>query len=419
MIDNVMHILIKMHLQQLSRSIGKEGRLRLVWFLSMLWLMQGCVIYYIKQNKIPPEMMDALAEHPAIAIAAICASALIMDFLFKMLFKHDSTVMDAFLKTRPIRKDTWERFLLIAQLWHPFNLMLPMLCVVGCFMLFPFGLGLSLLLSLFAISVANGILVMLIKRGGRYDETKVKAHGRLQNWIDAAMQGARVRNRYVSSIQYISLLRVPRLLVEANFAWIAMFLLVWLQSHDGEFFWGHNFCIVGLFVCHSIFIGRYGLCIESSFFDGIWTKPLSFSHLLSDKYKTFGIITLPLVLPCIFLIPEEWVSWSRFLAFAIYGSGFGNMVMLTGAYNRSQFNLFAKAFYGIYNRDSYYHGYEYVIALVVFTLAIGLTFLPQPWMCDVALISIGATSFLLHKQYFKWVERLFYRNRYKHIEKYR
>ena len=176
---------------------------------------------------------------------------------------------------------------------------------------------------------------------------------------------------------------------------------------------------MGLFVCHSIFIGRYGLCIESSFFDGIWTKPLSFSRLLSDKYKTFGIITLPLVLPCIFLIPEEWVSWSRFLAFAIYGAGFGNMVMLTGAYNRSQFNLFAKAFYGIYNRDSYYHGYEYVIALVVFTLAIGLTFLPQPWMCDVALISIGATSFLLHKQYFKWVERMFYRNRYKHIEKYR
>ena len=83
MIDNVMHILIKMHLRQLSRSIGKDGWLRLMWFLSMLWLMQGSFIYYVKLNKIPPEMMDALAEHPAIAIAAICASALIMDFLFK------------------------------------------------------------------------------------------------------------------------------------------------------------------------------------------------------------------------------------------------------------------------------------------------------------------------------------------------
>ena len=415
-----MHILIKLHLQLLSRSIGKDGWLRLASFLSMLWFMQGCVIYYVKLDQIPLETMDALAEHPAIAIAAICVSAFIMDILFKLFFKHDATVMDAFVKTRPFRRDTWERFLLISQFWHPFNLLLPTLCAVGCFMLFPIGWGMLLLLSLYAISVVDGALIMSVKRGGRYEETKVKAHTWLQNWINAAIQGARVQNKYVTSIQYISLLRVPRLLVEANFAWIAMFLVVWLQSHDGVFIWEHNLCILGLFVCHSIFIGRYGLCIESSFFDGIWTKPLLLNRLLSDKYKTFGIITLPLVIPCILIIPNGWVSWSRFLAFAIYGSGFGNMVMLTGAYNRLHFNLFTKAFYGLYNnRDSYYHGYEYVIALVVFTIAIGLTFLPKPWMCDVSLIIIGAASFLLHQYYFKWVERLFFRNRYKHINNYR
>ena len=415
-----MHLLIKQHLKLLSRSIGKDGWLRLMSFLSMLWLMQGCVIYYVKRNIIPLEITDALAEHPAVAIAAICVSAFIMDLLFKLLFKHDATVMDAFVKTRPIRRDSWERFLLLAQLWHPFNLALPTLCIVGCFMLFPFGWGILLLLSLYAISVADGILAMLVKRGGRYEEATVKSHIRLQNWVDAALMGAKVQSRHVLSIQCISLLRVPRLLVEANFAVIALFLLVWLQSHDGAFFWGHNFCIVGLFVCHSIFIGRYGLCIESSFFDGIWTKPITLRRLLSDKYKTFGIITLPLVIPCLLIIPQEWVSWSRLVAFAIYGSGFGNMVMLTGAYNRSHFNLFTKAFYGLYNnRDSYYHGYEYIIALIVFALAIGLTFLPQSWMCDVSLIIIGATSFLLHEHYFKWVERLFYRNRYKHINNYR
>ena len=157
--------------------------------------------------------------------------------------------------------------------------------------------------------------------------------------MELIMRGSRVKSRYVSSIHYISLLRVPRLFVEVIFADVSLFLLVWLQSHDEVFIWEHNLCIVGLFVCQSIFVGRYGLCIESSFYDGIWTKPLSLSRLLSDKYKTFGLITLPLVIPCILLIREEWVSWSRFLAFAIYGSGFGNMVMLTGAFNRKKFQF--------------------------------------------------------------------------------
>ena len=72
--------------------------------------------------------------------------------------------MDAFIKSRPITRERWKRFLAVSQLWNPANLELPIALAPMCFLCLPLASAFILMVVLYLLSVFGGYLVMLLKR---------------------------------------------------------------------------------------------------------------------------------------------------------------------------------------------------------------------------------------------------------------
>lgn len=50
------------------------------------------------------------------------ASLILPDFITKLLLKDDSAIMDNYLKTRPVKEETWNKFVMISTFFDFFNL---------------------------------------------------------------------------------------------------------------------------------------------------------------------------------------------------------------------------------------------------------------------------------------------------------
>ena len=73
-------------------------------------------------------------------IVPIVASMMLLpDILSKLIFKTDSAIMDAYIKSRPISKRTWIYFISITNLFNFWTLAWALPLSIGCFFVMPFG----------------------------------------------------------------------------------------------------------------------------------------------------------------------------------------------------------------------------------------------------------------------------------------
>lgn len=129
---------------------------------------------------------------------------LVPDFILKLIIVHDASVMNAFLKTRPLPQEKWEHFLSISQFWKIENLEMPLIILPLCFLFMPFLTGLCVFIAMYLISVFGGFLVMLLKHRGNYQpENAVKA-GHQKTFSSAG-------GKHVFGLQLRSFLRSKRL----------------------------------------------------------------------------------------------------------------------------------------------------------------------------------------------------------------
>ena len=398
---NTIRILTRLRFRQFFRQKNK-GLVGKIIIVVYFWLLELLLFFMLRK--------EGITDFPPLLVAGICLGFIVPDFLFKLIFEHDQTVMDAFIRTRPISQSSWDRFLSVSQFWKASNLTMPLILAPACFLFMPFRWGLVTLLVLYLFFVFGGFLVMLFKHKGNYPlEKQVSAK--------AGRSFRTGSGHHVFGIQSRSLLRSKRLKTSV-FVLTGVFFFQFISQGFAEIGRFDSVFLTFTILYAAIGLSQWGLSIEANFFCGIWTKPLPVHRLLEDKFlfsALLGGVTALVAIPFCY-----WFKIPLYapLAYALFNAGVGILLIMIDAYKCMPFDLFGKTFFNYQGSSSTFKGSAFLALFVVMIIPIVLPHLLPEWAALLILAVIGLAGCVLYRPYFRWVERQFLKNRYHYMEKY-
>ena len=394
--------LIRLQRRQLSAGKKKRDLVGPIILLIYTWGLAIILSFMLKE-----QMVSVQPLYMALGLMGV----LVPDFIFKLIFVRDQTVMDAFLKTRPILQKQWNKFLTLSQCWKLSNLVMPVFLLPVCLLFLPFLTGLAVWLALYLFSVLGGCLVMLMKRRGTYASEKAVSTATVRT-VKPGRAG-----HALFGLQSKSLLRSKRMktaiIYFSVFSFVEMILYGLGDRGHFDDFWMFLFLVYP-----AIALPQHGFGVEATCFGGLWTRPVSVKRLLEDKFRLSVIlagvallITIPICL---------WIKKSFFLpaSYALFAAGFGAPLLLVDAYDATPFDLFGKTFFNYQGTKNTYKLSSFVGSLLIMGLGVFLPMLLPGWPCYLILSGLGLLGFIFHRPYFDWVERKFLKNKYKYMEKY-
>ena len=395
-----MRKLIRLQWLKFKRSTSKMEVFGRVYLFFCVWLVEIIGIFEADLSA-----LRSLGGWPRILVlVAICVALGIFDVVYKLIFKHNATVMDAFLKTKPIPAAVWEKYLMVSQLWHPDNLMMPLIVMPLCFAIFHFGWGLVAILVLYLLSVAGGVFLMEIRRGSDYEEEKKSSEKRVRKSFGHGS---------VFGLQVLSLLRSKRLRTSMIYLVTFFTLYVFIQPEEMS-----GYMIFMVMLCAPMIFGQYGFGMEANHFNAIWTKPLAIKRVLIDKYYFLGELTVcvSIILAVVCLIRH--IPFLTLLGSFLFVAGFANLLILLDACNATRFDLNGKAFFNYQGSASTFRPVMFLIILVSMALGGIPIAVFDGWVQLAVLGGMGLLGFALHRPALGWVEKRFLEKRYRYMDKY-
>ena len=366
--------------------------------VSYFWLLETVIFFLAKSDGM---------EFPPMLTSAVILGFLVPDIICKLIFENDITVMDSFLKTRPVPQELWDRFLAMSQLWKPSNLIIPLMLLPACFLFLPVLYGLIVFAALYLVSVFNGFVVMRIKHRGPYlSEKEVKSHN--------AGSVKSAKGNYISGLPLRSVLRIKKLRRIMILLTLMTYFQLLAQSMTNVKF-GLSLAVLYIF-CLSSSILQYGFSVEANFFNCLWTKPLAIEKLLEDKYRfalKAGAVGL---LTCLPVCLWTEIQVLDFVSVTLFTACFGALVLMVGAYDCIPMDMFGNSFYKG-GSSGFKQGSVFVV-LIVFGIGTAAVLLLSGWKLQVLLSVIGIAGFCLHKLFIRWMAGRFMANRYKYLKKY-
>lgn len=392
--------LIRLSLLKVKRSKAKNALNGLIAEVITTWIPIIIIFICLKREGL---------EMPILASYIVCFGAVFIDFIAKLIFVPDNTVMDAFLKTRPISKKMWNRFMAMSQFWKISNLRMPSMALLFCLLFMPIGIGICTLVVLYLLSVLGGFLVMLIKRRGTYQSETMVDVGRIRDTHS-------FQRNNIFKLQTRSFFRSKRLKRMNLFIGILIclnsFYVITIQPSFTTLF------VFFIILLLPFSIVNYGFGFESNFFNAIWTKPFAIRRLLNDKYWFNTILRAIGSIFCLPLCLFTDLHVLSIVAYFLFIAGWGGLIQLYDPYKCVPFDLFGKTFN---NNQGSSTGRKPSILLSLFGI-IGMGFAISHFLpilvSQILLSALGILGFCLHKQYFKWVENKFLKDKYKYMDKY-
>ena len=396
--------LARLQFRRLSFT-GMKSFLGLGLLVLYVWVFFFAIYFYFGD--------ELLAEVPQEiwVIAPLCM--VIPDFMFKLTFVSYCSVMDAFLKSRPIPLAKWKKFLALSHFWDPANLLVPIMLAPMFFLTLPWVSALPLLLILYVLSVLNGYWAMRIKRRGPY-QSKKKVSTFFYGGSSLSARHARF------GLQYKSFLRSKRLWIPVLIFFVFFtFEFLTLFTEKGNRLSMSTafmlFMVVYYPICEPM---QFGLGIEANSFSALWTRPGHLSEILNDKYR-FGMM-MGGIIAAIMLILHFTMHTPILepLSYVFFVAGLGSMIHLVQAYRCVPFDLFGTAFFNHQGTSSSFSLIS-VIGLVVITATVVCVdhFIPAPYSHAV-LTGLGLLGFAIHRPVFRMSEKAFLKKRYKYMENY-
>ena len=396
-------LLSRLRFRQFFRQKNK-GLVGKIIIIAYFWFLELLLFFMLRK--------EGVTDFPPLLVALIFLGAIVPDAIIKLIFEHDQTVMDPFIRTRPISQSSWDRFQSLSQFWKPSNLAMPLILAPACFLFMPFGWGLVTLLVLYLFSVFGGFLVMLFKHRGNYPlEKRVSAK--------AGRSFRPGGGHHIFGIQSRSFLRSKRLKTSVFVLTPIIFLQFVTYGLDGSVLGrsGNMFLLFAI-LYPTLALSQWGMSIESNFFSGIWTKSLPISRLLKEKFlfsALLGGVAALIAIPfCLWLHVPVYTP----VSFALFSAGVGVLLTLMDAYNCKPFDLFGKTFFNYQGSASAYKASVFIALAVTTVFPIVLMFLVPEWVSCLILSLLGIAGIAFHRPYFRWVERKFLNNRSKSMEKY-
>lgn len=450
-----MKILLKLWADQKRRDF-KWGRfLGEAYFFALFTFVSIIITYAVYEE-------TGSTEGAEVAVPFIAVAIILPDFLNKLVMKHDETVMDHYLKSKPISDRVWNRFLLVTNLFSFWNWAMPMLLLPFCVLFLPWTLVLPSFLLLLAVSMVGGVartalskakgwtnkwpvlvamviwlivammyaLAAIIMPWGihlvgfillcigaiavfynylcdlrRYDESQAKA-GRL--FLGASS---------LFSMEYISVLRSKRLRVAVLVLPLVFVFNTYTQLVNGLNVVFYSMLLFEIFA-PSMMLGQWVFGIEGNYFDGLWSKPLDIREILRNKfwfYAALNAVATLLVVPVLWMSDlSPWVLGAAWL----FTAGFANLTLMPTALISSRIELFQSAFFNYQGASLAINVYG-LIVLVPIAIFCVCTWLLSPMMCALVLAGIGLVGFALHWFVINKLADAYERRRYTCFERYR
>ncbi len=411
-----MKTLTTLYFRQLWRTADKKSWIGKGYILFCLWAIELSLGYGLTYDE---QIADLIARLSPAIVAIFSAVAFLPDLFYKFIFTDDKIAMDAFLKSRPISQEKWERFLWLQQLWKTENLQMSVIWAPLFLMILPFGWALCMLLILYLISVFNGIALMELRGGSLYNEQNHKTLKAKENSFVE-----RLTKSSITALQLKSFFRSKRLKTSTLFLTIYFAAFGYFNTYNSAVGGEADVKFIGFFfllfavIFPSINLGQYAMGIEANYFNGLWTKPLPLKRLLEDKYRLYAVITGFTTLIYVPACCLGWMSWLHLIGVLIFGIGFCNSIILINGFKCSPFDIFGKTFFNYQGSGATFSAKLIVVILLIMLLPALLWKLLSPgWFC-VALSSLGIAGHLLRGKLFDRIMKDFEKNKYKYMEKY-
>lgn len=398
------------------RTADKKSWFGKGYLLFCIWALECALGFGLTYDD---QIAGVLARLAPALVAILSAIVFLPDLFYKFIFTDDKIAMDAFLKSRPVSQEKWERFLWLQQLWKSDNLQTPVLWMPLFFIIMPFGWALCGLLMLYLISVFNGIALMELRGGSLYNEQSRKTLKAKDNNLVA-----RLTKSSIFALQIKSFLRSKRLKTSTLFLTIYFAAFGYFNTYNAVTGGEIDVQITGFFfllfavIFPSVNLGQYAMGIEANYFNGLWSKPLPLKRLLEDKYRLYAVITCCTSLIYVPACCLGWMSWLQLLGVLIFGIGFCNSMILINGFKCSPFDIFGKTFFNYQGGGSTFTVKLIIVTLIIMLLPVLLwKLLPPVWFC-LALSALGITGHLLRGKLFDRIMKDFEKNKYKYMEKY-
>ena len=411
-----MKTLTTLYFRQMWRTEDKKSWIGKGYLLLCLWIIEISLGYGLTYDNQIANLLGRLS--PAI-VAIFSAMAFLPDLFYKFIFTDDKIAMDAFLKSRPISQEKWERFLWLQQLWKTENLQMSVMWAPLFLIILPFGWALCMMLMLYLISVFNGIALMELRGGSLYNEQNHKALKTKENSF--VMQ---LTKSSVFALQIKSFLRSKRLKTSTLFLTIYFAAFGYFNFYNAMIGGEAEAQITGFLfllfavIFPSVNLGQYAMGIEANYFNGLWTKPLPLKRMLEDKYRLYAVITCCTSLIYVPACCLGWMSWLQLISILIFGIGFCNSMILINGFKCSPFDIFGKTFFNYQGSGSTFTVKLIAVMLLILFLPVLLWAVLSPIWFSLTMSVIGIAGHFLRGKLFDLIMRDFEKNKYKYIEKY-
>ena len=402
-------------------------------------------------------------ENVAKTVSIMAVTIIVPDFLHKLLMKHDETVMDHYLKSKPIPERTWNRFLLTTNFVNYWNWTIPLLMLPFCIVFMKWTEMLLSFLLLLAVSMVGGVAITALRRAKgwtnkwpvlvamliwlviafvysltsfilpwgvhivgflllcagaiavfydylcdlrRYDEEKAKKNRLLLSGQSSLF-----------SMEYISVLRSKRMRIAVILLPLVFVFNCYTQIPQGP---GPIFYMMLMFAIFapSMMLGQWVFGIEGNYFDGLWTKPIEIRTILTNKYWFFALLN---IVPTLLVLPIIWIGdlspWILPVTW-IFTAGLGNMTQMPTALISSRVELFQSAFFNYQGASLAINMYSFIILIPLAAYVLCMWLLPLTTAL-IVLTAAGIIGFAMSQVVIGWIARRYEMNRYKNFERYR
>lgn len=408
---------------------------------------------------------------PATLGAGIAIGMLIPDIIMKMVMKRDITAMDDYVKSRPVPEKIWNRFLLTTNLVSFWNYVLPVLMLPIFIWLLPAGqVCLSFLLFLL-LSYVNGIYITCYR----------KATERMLKWplvlgwmgmyavligymfiasffpiwmvwaglfvlVGAVFAGLVVylynlkiyneQKRKVSkfrgfnhislfSLQYIGTMRAKRIrnmviLISAVFLFDA-YMFALLPSEASEDMGGKDamvtLYVAGAILLPSVVLSQWTFGVEANFFQGLMTKPIKIGQMLTNCFY-FNVLVSAVAL--LLTIPFLFLDAGVGIAVLISGfclAVFVNLFNLPTCLFSSRLEIFSSSMFSMQGANMKINLFGIAFLVPLGAVAAIYYFFGELAWC-LSCVAMALMAVLIHKWFIRKIAAIFYKNRYKRMEKF-
>lgn len=410
-------------------------------------------------------------DMPALLGMGMVVGMLVPDMIMKMVMKRDITAMDDYVKSRPVPEKIWNRFLLTTNIVSFWNYVLPVLMIPVFVYFLPLGQAMVSFFLLLVFSYIDGIYITCYRKatellfkwplilgwmgmfivliGYMFIASFFPAW---MGWMGAFLLAGAVfvglvvylynlkiyneqkckvskfrgfNHISLFSLQYIGMMRAKRirnmvLVITAIFLFDAyMFALLPSEASSDM---GGKVAMVTLYVAGSILLpsvvlSQWTFGVEANFFQGLMTKPVKIEQMLRNCFYFYMMVSgAALLLTVPFLFLDTGVTLLVLVAgFSL--AVFINLFNLPTSLFSSRLEIFNSSMFSMQGANLKINLYAVAFLFPLGGVASIYYFFGETAWC-ITCIALALAAVLIHKWFIGKIAAVFYKNRYKRMEKF-